>query len=138
MRHEDLEKIRGLKRELEDLNRRLEQAAPTLQTIFFKDYRTGKGIPKSLAGYDDGEEERQAILRSLKKAQREGLKLLQEAEDWIEAIEDPETRMIFRRYFIDGDSQEEIADELSLSRSAVAMRIKRETERDKKCHRKTK
>lgn len=129
MRREDLEKIRGLKRELEDLNRRLEQAAPTLQTIFFKDYRTGKGIPKSLAGYDGGEEERARILRSIEKAQRDGLKKLQEAEDWIETIEDPETRLIFRRHYIDGASQEDVAAELGYTQAAISKRIHRATQK---------
>ena len=130
MKREDLEKIRGLKKELEDLQRRLEQAPATLQVIFYKDYRTGKGIPKSLAGYDDGEQERRAILRSLRKAQRDGLRLLQEAEAQIEEIEDPETRLIFRRHFIDGASQGEIADELGYSQAAVSKRINRTLARE--------
>ena len=133
MKREDMEQIKAIRRELEDLQRRLETAPSTLQTIWFKDYRTGKGIPKALAGYDGGDEERARIMRSINKKQRQGLKAIAEAEEWLEAIEDPTTRLIARMYYFDGRKQKEIAEELGYSRSGIAMRLERIWKEEESC-----
>lgn len=47
-----------------------------------------------------------------------------EVEKYIQAIDDPEVRTIFRMYFIDGELQKDIAKALNLERSTISKKIK--------------
>ena len=123
MRREDFEKVRGLRKELEDLERRKKHPAPKLQTIFYKDYRTGKGVPKTDVGYDDGAEELGKLIRQIAKVRAQTMRRILDAEKALEAVEDPEMRTILRRYYFDGATQHEIAQELAYSRGRIAQRL---------------
>lgn len=49
-----------------------------------------------------------------------------EVEKYIQKIDDPEVRTIFRMYFIDGEKQKDIAIALNLERSTISKKIKDE------------
>jgi len=67
------------------------------------DYRKGYPRPQTVVGFDYKRyEQKLADLERLRVKQ-------EEVEQWIEAIEDPMTRMVFEEYYLMGRSWEEIA-----------------------------
>lgn len=124
MKRKDLEQLRALKKEIESLECDLLKPKPTLVSIFYKDYSTGKGVPKSDVGFDEGEEEASRLLRILKRKHKELEEKAADIEDWIEHVEDSEMRTIIRYYYRDGLSQKEIAEKLGYERSTVAHKLK--------------
>lgn len=89
-------------------------------SIFYKDYRTGKGIPKTDVGLDDGREELQDLATKIadKITEREGL--ISSMEDWIERIDNPVDRAIIRYYYVEGLSQQEIGDRTGYAQSSIS------------------
>ncbi len=70
-------------------------------TIF--DYRTGQGRPQAVVGFDRKKyESREKILKNKKEK-------CQTVEKWIDAIEDGQTRCVFKMFYIDGMTWEKIA-----------------------------
>lgn len=112
MTRKELEQLRGLKKELRTLTAELFKPKPTLQPIFYKDYKSGKGRPKTDIGYDNGEDYLASVEKTLDKKYKEQAELIARLESWIEDIEDRETRAIIRLYYRDGWSDEAIADAL--------------------------
>ena len=78
-------------------------------TIF--DYRTGQGRPQSVVGFDWDKYEHRQVMLERKKARAKA------AEDWIESIEDGQTRCVFRMFYKDGMAWEKIADKTGYSKS---------------------
>lgn len=117
----DLEQLRALKKEIESLE--AVEPKPREVVIFYKDYSTGKGIPKSDVGIDDGEDEASELLEKIERKRRELLRKISSLEDWLDAVEDPEDRAILRWYFVDGLTQEEIGHRMNYSRSLIQFRI---------------
>lgn len=115
---EDLQHLRGLKVEIESL--RAIKPKPQMVSIFYKDYRTGKGIPKTDVGLDDGREELQDLATKIARKIREREKLIEAMEDWIEDIADPVERAILRFYYVEGLSQQEIGDRTGYSQPSVS------------------
>lgn len=99
-----------------------EQVADTV-----KDYRTGYPQTIVIEGVGDKEYIKnkgrlyRRYIRKLIEIQKE----IEELEMFLETIDDPELRVLLRLRFINGLTQEQIADKLGYSRSAVAMKIKR-------------
>ena len=114
----DLEHLRGLKVEIESL--RAIRPKPSMVSIFYKDYRTGKGIPKTDVGLDDGREELQDLATKIadKISEREGL--ISSMEDWIEQIDNPVDRAIIRYYYVEGLSQQEIGNRTGYAQSSIS------------------
>ena len=78
-------------------------------TIF--DYRTGEARPQSVVGFDWD-------LRAYREKVLDGKKAKVKAvEKWIEAIEDGQTRCVFRMFYQDGMTWERIADKTGYSKS---------------------
>lgn len=73
-------------------------------TIF--DYRTGEARPQSVVGFDWEKYERREKALMNKKAEARAV------EEWINDIEDGQTRCVFRMYYIDGMSWLKIADKI--------------------------
>lgn len=75
------------------------------------DYRDGYPKPQSVVGFDwDLYEHREKAL-TVKKAK------VQAAEKWINAIEDGQTRCVFKMYYTDGMKWERIATKTGYSKS---------------------
>lgn len=90
----------------------------------------------TIEGLGEDEEEHKKKLE-LKQALREKkkriLNLTKMIEDYIDTIQDSETRTIFRMHFFDGLSQEHIASKLMMAQSKVSERIKEQLrEKDRK------
>ena len=124
MKRRDLEQLRALRKEIESLEYSLREPRPSLVTISYKDYATGKGVPKSDVGYDDGEEEQNRLTKILKKKRKELEEKVAEILEWIDAIEDPEMRAIIWYYYSEGLSQEEVAERMFYDRRTIGRKLK--------------
>ena len=126
MNKDDLKKLRKMKRELADIERRIAEndfapKEPLADTV--KDYRTGIGKTIVIRGYgDDGWAKLQDKYRR-KQAQIAGRVL--ELETFLDGIDDPEMRQIFRMRYADGMSQEEVGSVMGLTRQAIQKREER-------------
>lgn len=78
-------------------------------TIF--DYRTGEPRPQSVVGFDWALRERREKVLDGKKNK------VKAVEKWIEAIEDGQTRCVFKMFYINGMTWERIADKTGYSKS---------------------
>lgn len=86
------------------------------------DYRTGQPHPISISGYGDSSyvDIRQRLYEKQRQIQQEIAFL----EDWLDSVEDPELRDILRLQYINGLTQEQIADELGYARETVSRKLK--------------
>jgi len=121
-RHE-MEQCRTLRQDIRSIEIAMKSPKSTVVTIFYKDYRTGKGIPKSMQGMDSGEEELRILKGSLTACKRKLVRQLAKAEKFIETVEDGETRAVLRLYYIAGWSQEDVGKELHYSQSRISQII---------------
>ena len=78
-------------------------------TIF--DYRTGEARPQSVVGFDWEKYERREKALMNKKAKARAV------EEWINDIEDGQTRCVFKMFYIDGMTWEKIALKTGYSKS---------------------
>lgn len=89
---------------------------------YAKDYRHGKPKIITLTGYGDKDyaKLKQKLTGSLVKVQRERLRL----EEWLDSVEDSEMRNILRLQYVNGLTQEEIADELGYTSRTIRYKLK--------------
>lgn len=133
MTRERLEAYRSNKEEIGELQYKLNHLGKgdTMMgnSVIF-DYKTGYKRPQSVVGYDEKKHNRlsETYRNRIEKLQKE----CEEVELWIEAIEDGLTRRIFRMYFIDGLSQQQVSKRVHLSQSKVSEKITIYLNRDKK------
>ena len=128
-------------RKLLDDYRRLKQEIPLLElelvemlqgdngfdnsTIF--DYRTGEARPQSVVGFD-------WKLRGHREKVLDGKKAKVKAvEKWIEAIEDGQTRCVFKMFYINGMTWDRIAAKTGYSNSPDYPRLHIRDDYLKKC-----
>ncbi len=85
------------------------------------DYRSGYPVPMSVVGVDS---HKFYSLKSRWDSRREQLeKECQQIEEFVENIPDSITRRIFRKSFIDGETQEQVSMELHISQSSISKKI---------------
>ena len=88
-----------------------------------KDYKTGFGRVIVIRGYSDRKyQQKQKIYESRKQKLA---KEIDEVEQWIETVKDPEMRVIFSMRYKDGQSMTEIGERLHMDRRTVARKIER-------------
>ena len=122
----ELAKLKGLPREIEDLERELdgmEKYEPVADVI--KDYRTGYPKAKVIRGFSPAQYlQRQALLE---KKIRQKQSLVNRFEDWIETVPDADMRRLLRYIYLHGMSQKRAAELIGKgwTRDAVAQRLKR-------------
>lgn len=120
-----MEKEIKITRKLLDDYRRLKREIPLLEmelvemlqgdngfdnsTIF--DYRTGEARPQSVVGFDWKLREHREKVLDGKKAK------VKSVEKWIEAIEDGQTRCVFKMFYINGMTWDRIAAKTGYSNS---------------------
>lgn len=75
------------------------------------DYKSGEAIPQAVVGFDWPLYQRRTERLEKVKAQ------VKAVEDWIEAIEDGQTRCVFRMYYINGMTWGRIAQKTGYSKS---------------------
>ncbi len=125
IKFENVAKIRKLKKEIMGLRYSIDNAKPELQADFYKDYRTGKGIPKSVVGFVFDEREIHAREQKIKLRLKQLESVIKNAEEEIDSVEDPELRSILRLYYIEGETQENIGKILHIERSSVSKKLKK-------------
>lgn len=124
MKREWLEEYRSKRDEIKELEYKLTHLGEGdsligNSTIF--DYRSGYPHPQAVVGYDY---EKHKYLQSAYQNRIETLKKeCSKVECWIENIPDSLTRRIFRRYFMDGMSQNMLARELHIDQSRISRKI---------------
>lgn len=120
-----LKRMRSLISEARHLQEMLDQPAKTTEYVgdTAKDYRTGKPHSITITGYgqQDYPELKERYYQKLRDIQREIAFL----EGFLDQVEDPQTRDILRLYYVNGLTQEQIAEELGYARSAIAMKLHR-------------
>ncbi len=126
MKKQELKHLKKLIAEKKDLESRLEkqQFKPKEELAdTVKDYRTG--YPKTIVirGYGDKEWQRLRDVYYMKLGDICGR--IQRMEDFLSSVEDAELREILRLRYQDGLSQEEIAERLNYSRSAIQKKEER-------------
>lgn len=125
IKFENVAKIRKLKKEIMGLRYSIDNAKPEFQADFYKDYRTGKGIPKSVVGFVFDEREIHAREQKIKVRLKQLESVIKNAEEEIDSVEDPELRSILRLYYIEGETQENIGKILHIERSSVSKKLKK-------------
>ena len=120
----EMEQIISLRHEIKAIEASMKSPKSTYVSVFYKDYRSGKGVPKSRQELDEGEEQLRILRGNLTICRRKLIKRLAKAEKFIESIEDSEIRTILRMYYINGNSQQEIADELHYTQSAISTKLR--------------
>lgn len=122
MRRKDFEQLRMLRQELETIEKRLAKV-PRNEYVgdTYGDYRTGQKKVRVIQGtsskrHDDLAKRYAAIAEELKAK-------IYDTEDDLEQIDDPVIRDIFRMYYQEGLTEEQIADRKGYSRSAISTKI---------------
>lgn len=124
MTKERLEKMRALRSEIRLLEEAVNHLPVTQDSV--------KGsmsefpyieVTIPISGTDAGQGQRlkQKILQKIAKLQNE----LNELEEWLDKIHEPELRTILRLYYGQGMTQEEIGDKVGYSRETIQRKIKK-------------
>lgn len=120
-----LKRMRSLISEARHLQEMLDQSAKTTEYVgdTAKDYRTGKPHSITITGYgqQDYPELKERYYQKLRDIQQEIAFL----ESFLDQVTDPQTRDILRLYYVNGLTQEQIAEELGYTRSAIGMKLQR-------------
>lgn len=124
MTRKEMEQIASLQAEIRSIEASMRSPKSTYVSVFYKDYRTGKGIPKSKQELDDGESELKILRAELNRQRRKLLGKIKKAEDFIKSVDSSEMRTILRSYYINGQNQKEIGEELHYSQTAISTKLR--------------
>lgn len=124
MTRKEMEQCRTLPHEIKSIEMAMKNPRRTDVVVFYKDYRTGTGVPKAKRETDDGEEDLKILRGNLRICKRKLAKRLLEAEKFIEQVEDTEMRTILRMYYINNTSQKEIGELLHYSQTAISTKLR--------------
>lgn len=125
MKKSRLKKLRALIKEAEHLQSQYMDAICFPKEFVrdsVNDYRTGQPHPISISGYGDSSyvDIRQRLYNKQRQIQQEIAFL----EDWLDHVEDPELRDILRLQYVNGLTQEQIAEELGYARETVSRKLR--------------
>lgn len=123
--YEQIKQLKALRREAEGLKYSIDHAKPEIVTDYYKDYKTGRGVPKSLVGVDFDRKGISSRERRLKRKLDEISKLIEAIEGDIDTVDDPDMRTILRMYYVEERSQEEVADAMHCDRTTISKRLKK-------------
>ena len=117
-----MEQIIKLDKEIESIERtiRLRAVEPSDVILAYKDYRTGKGIPKAEPARDNGEEMIRIYQQRLERKQRQLRHRIEQAEAFIQDVQDSSMRTILREIYLNGSSQQEVADMLHYTQQRIS------------------
>lgn len=123
MTRKEMEQLKRIPDEINAIEQSLKNPRMEYVNVYYKDYRTGKGIPKSRSEYDYDHQEWNRLKKKLKRRIKTLSRLVISAEAFIDSIEDPEIRTILRLYYINGETQEAIGSKLHYDRSTISKKI---------------
>lgn len=119
-----LEGYRSKKEEIRELKYKLDHLGEGDSLIgndVIFDYSTGYARPQSVVGYDFEKHDRLHEKYAANKKQLE--EECKAVESWIENIRDSLTRRIFRMYYIEGKTQQQVSDKVHMDRSNISKKI---------------
>jgi len=123
--YEQIKQLKALRREAEGLKYSIDHAKPEIVTDYYKDYKTGRGVPKSLVGVDFDRKGISSRERRLKRKLDEISRLIEAIEKDIEAIDDPDMRTILRMYYVEEMNYREIEEQIFMSKSNIQRKLKK-------------
>ena len=123
MTRKEMEQCVSLRYEIEAIKKSMRSPKSTYVVVFYKDYRTGKGIPKAKQEVDNGEQDKKILEAYLKREKNKLKKRLAAAEKFIASVDDSEMRTILRMYYINGNTQKEIGDELHYTSARISQKL---------------
>lgn len=119
----EMEQIKTIPSEIDAIKDTLNNPKMEYVNVYYKDYRTGKGIPKSRSEYDYDHKEWNKLKRKLRRKIEILGRLVVKAEKFIETIDDAEMRTILRQYYINGRTQEAIGKQLGYDDSTISKKL---------------
>lgn len=125
MTRTEMEQLKSIPDEIKAIEESLKNPRMEYVNVYYKDYRTGKGIPKSRSEYDYDHQEWYRLKKKLRQKIEKLRRLVIEAEFFLTSIEDSEIRTILRMYYINGQTQDQIAAQLNCERSTISKKLDR-------------
>lgn len=119
----EMEQIKTIPSEIDAIKDTLNNPKMEYVNVYYKDYRTGKGIPKSRSEYDYDHMEWNKLKKKLRRKIKILGRLVVKAEKFIETIDDAEMRTILRQYYINGRTQEAIGKQLGYDDSTISKKL---------------
>jgi len=120
-----MEQLRRIPSEISAIENTLANPRMEYVNVYYKDYRSGKGIPKSRSEYDYDHLEVKRLKKRLRKKVARMKNLMVDAETFIDSVDDIDMRAILRSYYINGQTQEQIASSMHYDRSTVSKKLDR-------------
>ncbi len=124
MTKKQLEQYKSKKEEIRELEAYISKLGSSeslmgSSTVF--DYRSGYPQPQAVVGVDRAEywKRKEKYEKKIQELKAD----CEEAERFVEGIEDSLTRRIFRMYFLEGARQEDIAAAVHIHRSRISRKI---------------
>lgn len=121
--YESVRQLKTLRRAAEGLKYSIDHAKPEVIADYYKDYRTGKGIPKALIGVEIDEKAVRKRERELETKLGEIEQAIKSIESEIDKVKDIELREILRLYCINEETHEKIGEIMGLERSTISKRL---------------
>ena len=119
----EMEQIKTIPSEIDAIKDTLNNPKMEYVNMYYKDYRTGKGVPKSRSEYDYDHKEWNKLKKKLRRKIEILGRLVVKAEKFIETIDDAEMRTILRQYYINGRTQEAIGKQLGYDDSTISKKL---------------
>lgn len=121
--YESVRQLKTLRRAAEGLRYSIKHPPYTIVTDYYKDYRTGKGIPKALIGVEIDEKVVRKRERELENKLGEIEQAIKSIESEIDQVKDIELREMLRLYCINEETHEKIGEIMGLERSTISKRL---------------
>ena len=88
MTKKEMEQLKRIPDEIKSIEQSLKNPRMEYVNVYYKDYRTGKGIPKSRTEYDYDHQEWNKLKKKLRRKIKTLGRLVIRAEEFISGIED--------------------------------------------------
>lgn len=121
--YESVRQLKTLRRAAEGLRYSITHPPYTIVCDYYKDYRTGKGIPKALIGVEIDEKVVRKRERELETKLGEIEQAIKSIESEIDKVKDIELREMLRLYCINEETHEKIGEIMGLERSTISKRL---------------
>lgn len=121
--YESVRQLKTLRRAAEGLRYSITHPPYTIVCDYYKDYRTGKGIPKALIGVEIDEKVVRKRERELEAKLGEIEQAIKSIESEIDKVKDIELREMLRLYCINEETHEKIGEIMGLERSTISKRL---------------
>ena len=121
--YKSVRQLKTLRRAAEGLRYSITHPPYTIVTDYYKDYRTGRGIPKALIGVEIDEKAVRKRERELENKLGEIEQAIKSIESEIDKVKDIELREILRLYCINEETHEKIGEIMGLERSTISKRL---------------